>query len=182
MKVYSPHEIAELLGVKDSTLRKYSILLEEHGYEFQRNNQKQRWYNDQDVIALRKLVTLKENGDMSLKECAEAVCLWVKGKDVTQGSTVMHNDEQRDVQRGSNQGADTEELRELKELVHKQNELMKHLMQRLDEEKKARQDMERKILEKLEEIEEEKQPKIDQPEKEVAASEEKLSWWQKLFK
>lgn len=158
MKVYSPHEISELLGIRDSTLRKYSILLESNGYQFQRNKQNQRWYNDNDVIALRKLVTLKDNGDMSLKECAEAVCLWVKGEDVTQPSTVTHDGEQRH----SNQVAD---IGELKELIHKQNELIAELMQRLEKETAARIETERKLFEKLKEISEGQQHNLVQSEK-----------------
>lgn len=172
MKVYSPHEIAELLGVKDSTLRKYSILLEEHGYEFQRNKQNQRWYNDKDVIALRKLVTFKDNGDMSLKECAEAVCLWSRGEDVTQPSTVIHNDNDRDSQRDSNQEANAEELQELKELVHKQNQLLKQLVQRLDEEKEARQETEKKVFDWLEQIDGRQQHGLVQSSKEIPKNEE----------
>ena len=38
-----------MLQVKESTLRK--LLLEECGYKFDRNDQKQRWYSDKDVIA-----------------------------------------------------------------------------------------------------------------------------------
>lgn len=147
MKVYSPHEVSELLGIRDSTLRKYSILLESNGYQFQRNKQNQRWYNDNDVIALRKLVTLKDNGDMSLKECAEAVCLWVKGEDVTQPETVTHDGEERH----SSQVAD---VGKLEELIHKQNELIAELMKRLEKETAARLETERKLFEKLEEISE----------------------------
>lgn len=213
MKVYSPHEIAELLGVKDSTLRKYSILLEEHGYEFQRNKQNQRWYNDKDVIALRKLVTFKDNGDMSLKECAEAVCLWSRGEDVTQSLTVAHDDERRDEQHSSNQQANAEEVQELKELVHKQNQLLKELVQRLNEETTARKETEKKLFEELQRISETNQQslaqsaaslekitenlskpnihaRIDETEKKGQSengttqqdTDQKLSWWQRLFK
>lgn len=95
MKVYSPSDIADVLQVKESTLRKYSLLLEKQGYSFQRNNQNQRWYSDNDVIVLRKLVTLKNNGDMSLEDCAKAVFLWSKEGDETLPSTDIHSDMER---------------------------------------------------------------------------------------
>lgn len=63
MKVYSPSEIAELIDIKESTLRKYCLLLEKSGISFQRNNRGQRWYNDNDVIMLRKFMTLRNNSD-----------------------------------------------------------------------------------------------------------------------
>ncbi|MFC4024352.1 hypothetical protein ACFOUV_11155 [Oceanobacillus longus] len=116
MKIYNPADIANLLGVKESTLRKYSILLENAGYKFNRNNQNQRWYNEYDVIALQKLVTLKNSGDMSLKECAEAVYLWVKGDDVTQELTVIDNDTKRY----------NNDLTELIDMVHHQNKLLEN--------------------------------------------------------
>lgn len=126
MKVYSPADIAKLLEVKESTLRKYSILLEDHGYKFQRNNQNQRWYNDSDITALRKLVTLKSNTDMSLKECAEQVYLWVNGSDITQPSTVVHND----IKRHDN---DITELKTLmSELINKMDQQQKYIDERLN--------------------------------------------------
>lgn len=122
VKVYSPGEIAKLLNVKESTLRKYSILLEKTGYTFQRNNQKQRWYSDNDVIALQKLVTLKNNADMSLKDCAESVYLWAKGGNVTQELPVTDNDTERY----------NNDITQMKELILKQNELIGELFNRLD--------------------------------------------------
>src|SRR5690625_6727270 len=112
MKVYSPSDIASLLKVKESTLRKYSLLLENEGYSLQRNSQNQRWYSDNDVIALRKLVTLKNNGDMNLKECASAVYLWLKGDSVTQSLTVADNATERYA----------DDITELRELIHKRSE------------------------------------------------------------
>lgn len=129
MKIYSPSDIANLLGVQVSTLRKYSILLEDAGISFQRNNRNQRWYKDNDVMLLRKFITLKENSDMQLKECAEASYLWSVGNDTTPSSTVSDSVTER------------HESTEIKELVHnlsdrvdkqsdlllKQHELIIHL-------------------------------------------------------
>lgn len=95
MKVYSPSDIAGVLQVKEPTLRKYSLLLEKQGYSFQRNNQNQRWYSDNDVVVLRKLVTLKNNGDMNLEDCAKAVFLWSKEGNETLPSTDIHSDTER---------------------------------------------------------------------------------------
>src|SRR5690625_337807 len=125
MKVYSPSDIASLLKVKESTLRKYSLLLENEGYSFQRNSQNQRWYSDNDVIALRKLVTLKNNGDMNLKECASAVYLWLKGDSVTQSLTVADNATERYA----------DDITELRELIYKQTEMIGHLSNQIDKKK-----------------------------------------------
>jgi|SRR5699024_4477158 len=80
MKLYSPSDIAGVLDVKVSIVRKYSIMLEKAGYEFQKNSRKQRFYTDDDVIALRKLVTFKDNG-MALGESVNGVVLWHNGSE-----------------------------------------------------------------------------------------------------
>lgn len=71
MKLYSPSDLAGVLNVKVSTVTKYSIMLEKAGCEFQK-----RYYSGDDVIALRKLVTFKDNG-MTLIESVEGVVLWL---------------------------------------------------------------------------------------------------------
>ena len=91
MAIYNPADIAKLLNVKEPTVRKYSLLLEEVGYTFKRNASGQRWYEDKDVVALQKLVTFKHNGDMKLKDAAEAVFHWSKGENVTDPLPVTRN-------------------------------------------------------------------------------------------
>lgn len=129
MKVYSPNDLAELFYLKPSTIRKYSKLLEEHGYHIQRNDNNQRWYNDNDVIALRKFISYKHDGDMTLKQSAEAVSLWSKGGDVADTQTDTRVAEERDDE-------NITELRALlknqNELLQKQNEDIELLKNRLD--------------------------------------------------
>lgn len=159
MKVYNPSDIAELLNVKESTLRKYCLLLEDVGVSFQRNNRGQRWYSDNDVILLRKFMTLKNNGDMSLKECAEATSLWNKGGSVSLPSTDTHGADERY----------KEELGELKDMVKNQSVLINGLTERLDEQeqyiKKSIHDRDMKLLQSIDEIIESKK-QIAAPEKE----------------
>ncbi len=168
MKIYSPADIAKLLNVKESTLRKYSILLENAGISFQRNSQNQRWYSDNDVIALQKLVTLKNNGDMSLKECSEAVYLWAKGGDITQGFTVTNNDVERY----------DSDMQELKEMVYKQNELIEQLSTRLDKQ----QDYISNKIEQRDQHLMQLMNDISEQKKEIAAgTENEKGFWSRLF-
>lgn len=124
--IMSPHDVSTLLQIKESTLRKYSLLLENVGYKFQRNNQNQRWYNDTDIVALKKLISLKNSTDMNLKECSEAVLLWANSQTVTQSLTISGNDTERH----------DDGIKELKELVTNQNEMIKELLSRMDHQQK----------------------------------------------
>lgn len=147
MAIYNPSDISGLLNVKESTLRKYSLLLEECGYKFDRNEQKQRWYSDKDVIALQKLMTFKNSGAMSLKECAEAVYLWSKGDDVTDTLTVSHNGEERhDV------AIKEEELSELKSLVLEQQMYIADLGKKLDERFEKQEQRDKYLFKTIEDL------------------------------
>jgi len=178
MAVYSPSDIAGLLKVKESTLRKYSLLLEECGYTFDRNDQNQRWYNDKDVIAFQKLIAFKQNGDMNLKTCAEAVYLWSKGGSVTEVQTATYNAKDRhDVV------ITTEEVNELKELVVKQQQFITDLGKRLEESFTKQEQRDKYLLQKIEDLttqvetqREEQQLLLTPP------SEEKQSFFNRFFK
>ena len=123
MKIYNPSDITDLLNIKESTLRKYCLLLEDVGITFQRNNRGQRWYSDNDVIMLRKFTTLRDNGDMTLKDCANAVFMWHRGNDATLSLTNAHDASEQ-------YSAD---ITELKKLMYKQNDLIEDLSGRLDQ-------------------------------------------------
>lgn len=99
MTFHAPEDIATVLNIKPSTLRKYSLLLEQSGYLFKKNAQGHRWYSDIDLMALRKFITLKDSSGMTLEDSADAVFLWSKSESVagratvseaTQGDTERH--------------------------------------------------------------------------------------------
>lgn len=89
MAYYSPAEIATVLKIKTSTLRKYALLMENAGFTYEKNKQGHRYYSDTNLIALQKLITFTHNGDTSLKESAEAVFMWSKGNDMTYRDTTQ---------------------------------------------------------------------------------------------
>jgi DNA-binding transcriptional MerR regulator len=173
-KVYSPKDISDLLQVKESTLRKYSLMLEDVGYTFQKNDRGQRWYSDEDVIALKKIVAFKNDGAMNLKQSVEAVYMWAKEKDVALPST----DTESDAQRYNPDIADLKmmvveqgkQIEELKELVLQQNRYINERME----------DRDRKLMESLREVQETK--RLIAAEQEKKQEEENKPWWGKIFK
>ena len=52
--VYGSSNIADILHVQESTVRKYCLLLEKSGYEFLKNEQGHRAFFDHDLIVLKK--------------------------------------------------------------------------------------------------------------------------------
>lgn len=189
MKVYAPADIAPLLDVKESTLRKYSILLEECGYTFQRNVQKQRYYTDNDVIAFRKLITFKDNGDMNLKQAAEAVYLWSRGGDVTEGRTDEHDVITRhDVAMHEGDSVVLELVAASNNYIHQlidEIDTLKDELQERDERQKKRDDYLIKMIEDLkQEVQQqrEEQQLLLEVKEEKSEQEEKNGFWNRFFK
>ncbi|APC65621.1 hypothetical protein AAV35_014065 (plasmid) [Salimicrobium jeotgali] len=196
MKLYSPSDIADILGLQASTLRKYSAALEKHGYTFDKNNRGQRFYTDSDVITLRKFISLKDSG-MSLNEALEGTVMWHKGgEDVSPPVTETRSATERSYS----------DVSELKEMVHKQQEsieqlvrhnqeLLRHIEQRdarimeLFEDNTATSLQssaiagvsQEELNEELQKRDEEEETPEDEHETEQVPEEKKKSWIAKLF-
>lgn len=143
--VYGAKEAAALLSVKESTIRKYALLLEEAGYHFDKDPTRGRAFYDKDVIAIRRMMEGSKGSDMTLKRAAHAVVTAMA--DTGKAPAVMDDitPDSRYIERY------IEEMTDLKEVINNQNELIRGLMERLEEESAARKEMERKLLNRIEE-------------------------------
>ncbi|WP_205677304.1 DNA-binding protein [Aquibacillus halophilus] len=83
-KIFNSRESAALLNIKESTLRKYVLLLEDAGYKFHKNELGHRGYYENDIVSLKKLLEIKEFPEMTLKRSASAVMSWVQGDDLSE--------------------------------------------------------------------------------------------------
>jgi len=136
--IYSPNDIATLLNLKVSTIRKYANVLQKAGYHFYKNDKGHRGYYDHDVIAFKKFIEIKSHPDMTLEQAANAVVSWVKQSNVS-GSDTENNvpekryiryDEFRDFQ--EKQEDQMQQVIDLnKELVNRLDQQQEYLDQRL---------------------------------------------------
>lgn len=180
--ILSPNDVSSILRIKESTLRKYSLLLESVGYKFQRNNQNQRWYSDTDITSFKKLISLKNSTDMSLKGCAEVVLMWSKGEVVTQPSTVVHNDTER-------YNDDITELKEMigqqGNMIDQQNKMIMGLMKKMDEQQKYIDDRleqrDRNLMAAIRDSQEVKKQLMQIAVAREEKKNEKNGFWSKLF-
>ena len=190
MAIYSPADIAKLLNVKEPTVRKYSLLLEEVGYTFKRNASGQRWYEDTDVIALQKLVTFKHNGEMKLKDAAKAVLHWSKGEAVTDSLPAINNDLDRNT---SDITSDTEKVIEAMAGLLESQE--RRYMQALQDMQKQQHERDNLLLETINELKHQvqeqqkqlngpaiKEPKVKASESQSQQHTKKKSFFSRLFK
>lgn len=133
---YSAKEVAELLKINTSTLRKYALLLENEGYPFYYNERNQRGYLDKDVLIFQRLMNVVQSKGMTLKRGAEAVMSGLSEDDKTprvmenDSAITRHNaDSQRIQQLEEHIQKQSEMLTELRQLVHDQNDKMDALLE-----------------------------------------------------
>ncbi|HHL0974506.1 TPA: DUF3967 domain-containing protein [Bacillus cereus] len=88
-RIYNAGDVAKLLEVKDSTVRKYAQTLEKSGYKFYKNDNGYRGYYDKDVIAMRDLIQYSKHPDMTLESAAKAVVSMNNERDI-QGVDIEH--------------------------------------------------------------------------------------------
>jgi DNA-binding transcriptional MerR regulator len=121
--VYWNKEVAELLKVGDSTLRKWCILFEERGYTFLKDEQSRRGFRDQDIVLLRRFRDLTKQAGMTLENAANAVLTRDESPDRTE--VVLSKTEERW----------TFNANALKEYIERQEQFNQALVERLDEQK-----------------------------------------------
>jgi DNA-binding transcriptional MerR regulator len=121
-----PGDVCALLGIKESTLRKYALILQDAGYKFHVNDKGQRGYFERDVIVLKRFMEIKQSRDMTLEQAAEAVMAWVQQSNIA--VSVIEKKQESDRY--------NDDIKTLKEMVAQQNELLKELMLKLDEQQK----------------------------------------------
>ncbi|MCF2131992.1 DUF3967 domain-containing protein [Strepomyces sp. STD 3.1] len=124
-KVYSAKEVSVLLGIQNTTVRKYSQLLEKAGYHIHKNELGHRGFFDKDVIVLRKIIELTKQPDMSLENAINVVVSTDEGVDISKCDTQKSKTYQEILE--DNQRL----LKEFEDFKNQQLEFNKELLQQL---------------------------------------------------
>lgn len=166
--VYTADQVATMLDIKTSTLRKYAGLLSKQGYKFHTNEKGHRGYFNQDVAVLKKLTEIKESTDMTLERAANAVMTWVDTSDISGSDTQLPVDNERYNKR----------FDELEKKIEEQNEIIKQLIKTIDETDRKRES----AMKQRDHIMNQYVNEIQETKKLIAATqEEKKGFLQRLF-
>lgn len=95
MTVLTPAQVCEELGIQDSTLRKYSLLLDKEGIFFERHKNNRRKYTETHVVTLKRTLELMHNDDITLEKAIHVACSELKAHPIIDGITVIENPLQR---------------------------------------------------------------------------------------
>lgn len=71
--IYDTGAVSKILGVQESTLRKYCALMQKHNYEFNKNAVGHRVFYKKDIDVIKKVVDLKNSGSLTLNESVKTI-------------------------------------------------------------------------------------------------------------
>lgn len=71
--IYDTSTVSKILGVQESTLRKYCALMVKHNYEFNKNAVGHRIFYKKDIEVIKKIVDLKNAGSLTLNESVKTI-------------------------------------------------------------------------------------------------------------
>lgn len=168
--LYKSSDMAIMLKIQESTLRKYCILFEEAGYEFHKNEFGHRAFFNKDVMALNRFIEIKNHPDMTLKQACDAVVLWVKGNGVAGHDITDITEKERHNDRYIELIDKFDEFKQQQQDFNK--ELLIQLKQQQDYIQNNLEERDRKLMEALRESQETR--------KLIAATQEeqkKKKWW-----
>lgn len=175
--VYGGVDVANLLHIQESTVRKYALMMEDHGYKFYKNDHSHRGYYDKDVIAMRKLIQFKNHPNMTLKQACNALMTWLAEEDKAEDDIAVGTSQERD-NREYNQIL--QELEAIKKQQEKQEEFNALLIQQLKRQQEHLDQNHQALVEIVKEKEEQKQLVAASQEEETPPLKKKS--WLKFWK
>lgn len=127
-KAYSTGEIATMLDMGVTTVRKYAQHLEKAGYEFLKTKNNARMFVDKDIEKIRHLKDLRENPNLTVEQATNIVMGKWKDKEIEKITVLPKTSKLI-----KEENVISKEILEMKELIQKQNEMIISLMDRLDQ-------------------------------------------------
>lgn len=152
-KSFSTKDVAGLLDMGVTTVRKYAQYLEKAGYEFAKTKNNARIFDEDDIKKIEHLKELRENPAMTVEHATNIVMGKMKDNIVAISSTPPAQPPLK-----KEKPIESDDLNELKSLITNQNELLSTLIEKLDHQEKVinewlherDKDLMRTITEKLE--------------------------------
>lgn len=169
-KAYFTHDVARILDVGESTLRKYCIELEKNGYIFIKGSMDSRAFTDHDLAALNYFIQLYKSKKHTREQAAALVVEKFSREGGNEGTTPIPKGESRSMDNLERM------VEQLLEHTKKQEEFNKALLQRLEiQENYIRETLEKRDQLLLENI------RSAQEEKAAALEKKKTSWIKRLL-
>jgi|SRR5690625_728396 len=136
-KTYFTSDVAKMIGVAPTTVRKYSQSLQSKGYSFLKGkgtgNRQARLFTDKDVTVMRYLKEIRKDTNITV-ERATSIVIERFSDNTTQSTLSNHEAKTNDTEQHDKRYNELKELvNKQSDLLIKQNELILNLTNRLDQ-------------------------------------------------
>lgn len=181
-------EMINRLNIGDSTLRKWCLSLEEHGYSFYRTDQNKRIFTQQDLLVLQQFKKLVQEKNMSMNNASLIVTSKhqkVPFSDKTEIEQVINEENNVPYMRSNDElvGQLMLFIEQQEERYKQQEKFNKSLIEKLDEQQKYIEERLNKrdntLIQSLREVQETK--KLIAAAEEKREEESKKSFFSRLF-
>lgn len=71
--IYDNTTVSKILGVQESTLRKYCTLMQKYNYDFNKNSVGHRIFYKKDVDVMKQIVDLKNSSSLTLNQAVKTI-------------------------------------------------------------------------------------------------------------
>lgn len=189
-------EVAKAVGIASSTVRKYSFLIEKHGYEFSRNNQNALMFDQDEVNMFKELVKIKKQKNMTLENAVQQLLSSMPEIAATSDiatTDIANTSDIRAMSKGiadvfSNMSAMAENMSDMSEKIHtlvdQNNSVInqnKELQKQIEaSEKKQIEDHDKLLMQSIRAEQQMKKMELQMEElqKQIATAHQKKKWWQ----
>ena len=135
-ETYLTSEVSDMLGMANTTIRKYSQSLESKGYSFLKGqgtgSRQARLYTDKDITVLRYLKEIREETNITV-ERATSLVVERFGRGTTQSMLPEKRSNNNELEQYGRQYEELQQtVNKQSELLFKQNELILNLTERLE--------------------------------------------------
>ncbi|MFE4430394.1 hypothetical protein ACFRH9_25720 [Peribacillus butanolivorans] len=145
-RLYSPGEVADYLGIERQTVTKYARLLEQNGYTFLKDEKGNRNYTDSNIMMFKELIKQRNRPGITLETAAKSIVAIYESKSVFPTDTLIPSDITRLEQ------AIADRMDQQVKTIEKQSELLRVLVERLNEKSKYEEERDKKFNERLDKI------------------------------
>lgn len=71
--IYDTATVSKILGVQESTIRKYCSLMQKHNYEFNKNTVGHRIFYQKDIKLIKEIIELKNTSELTLNQAVKTI-------------------------------------------------------------------------------------------------------------
>ncbi|WP_170958677.1 DUF3967 domain-containing protein [Bacillus wiedmannii] len=173
-------DAAEALGMSPSTVKKYYLLVEQHGYRFKRSQEGHVLFTENDIQLFKKLIQVKNQKGMTLPKAVEQVISSITDVTVITDEVMTSTTDITSIT------GMTEDISQIKEIILKQNQMLMAQQEQINS-LLSEQQQSKKLIEsnssKRDELLMQSIRETQEVKKMLAAAtqESKKKWWQKLF-